>query len=256
MKILLLFIFTGCHFFCFSQQSNTNVQVEYQLFCNTNKATKLFTTLNVSNNVSIYQEKYSTAEDWEEHKIKVPEGAKIFGGTSPRDSYLKIDRNKKEIFFFDMIGGNNFLVKDNYPELEWKISSETKDISGFSCVKATTTYRGRDWVTWFTPQIPLPFGPWKLQGLPGLILEAYDTTNKYTFKPVKVEYKTSDIFDKDFKILMSTKNSAPISYQKFLQDTEEVKDNLYNRNNGNNDIIVTRIQVPREGKELKFEWEK
>ena len=38
---------------------------------------------------------------------------------------------------------------------------------------ATTHFRGRDWKVWFSEEIPLPLGPWKLGGLPGLILAAH-----------------------------------------------------------------------------------
>jgi len=255
MKSIFVFILSTYHLLVFSQQNVREVQIEYQLFCNTNQATKLFTTLYANNNTAIYQEKYSTAEDWQEHATKLPEGAKRFGGTDPDDPYLKIDSNSKKIFFFDIISNNNFLVEDNYPNFIWDITSETKNIAGYSCIKATTSYRGRTWVAWFTPQIPISFGPWKLCGLPGLIVEAYDTDNKYTFKPVKIEFKKNDILKKDFATLMQTKNTKPITYQQFLKDTEEVNENLHAKLNDNPDITITRIPFPREGMELKFEWE-
>ena len=54
------------------------------------------------------------------------------------------------------------------------------------CQKASTTYRGRDYVVWFTPEIPVSHGPWKLRGLPGLIIEASDLTGKYEFIARKI----------------------------------------------------------------------
>ena len=250
----MAFVFSLQTLIALSQQESKEIQVEYQLFCDTNQATKLFTTLYANYNTAVYQEKYSTAEDWQEHAKKLPEGAKRFGGTDLQDSYLKIDSNNKKIFFFDIIANNNFLVEDSYPDFHWNITSETKDIAGYSCIKATTSYRGRTWVAWFTPQIPVSFGPWKLFGLPGLIVEAYDTDNKYTFKPIKIEFIKNDILKKDFATLMETKNTKPITYQQFLKDTEEFNDNLINDVKDPN-VTITRIPFPREGEELKFEWE-
>ena len=58
--------------------------------------------------------------------------------------------------------------------MEWKLNKETKNIGKFNCKKATCSFRGRNYTAWYTLEVPLPYGPWKLQGLPGVILEAYD----------------------------------------------------------------------------------
>jgi len=255
MKLLIALVFSLQTLIALSQQESKEIQVEYQLFYNTNLPTTLFATLSANSNIAIYQEKYSTSQDWEEHTVKAPEGAKRFGGTDLYDPYLKIDSKIKEILFFDKVSSTNFLVKDSYQDFVWNITSETKDVAGYSCTKATTTYRGRAWIAWFTPQIPISFGPWKLFGLPGLIVEAYDTDNKYAFKSIKIEFKQNTILQKDFATLMETKNTKPITYQKFLKDTDELSENLYMRVNDNPDITITRIPFPREGLELKFEWE-
>lgn len=79
-------------------------------------------------------------------------------------------------------------VKDTIPKIDWKISNETKEIGNFECTKATANFRGRDYTAWFTFSIPLPYGPWKLQGLPGLVLEAYDTDKEIYFYFKSIEY--------------------------------------------------------------------
>ena len=52
---------------------------------------------------------------------------------------------------------------------------------------ATADFRGRRWTAWFATDIPVSDGPWKLSGLPGLILEAYDKGHQYTFTAVGLE---------------------------------------------------------------------
>ena len=52
---------------------------------------------------------------------------------------------------------------------------------------ATSDFRGRHWTAWFATDIPVSDGPWKLGGLPGLILEAYDKGHQYTFTAVRLE---------------------------------------------------------------------
>jgi GLPGLI family protein len=70
---------------------------------------------------------------------------------------------------------------------QWVIGSETDTVLSYPCQKATTRFRGRDWTVWFSPAIPLNAGPWKLRGLPGLILKAADSKNHYIFEGIGIE---------------------------------------------------------------------
>ena len=58
---------------------------------------------------------------------------------------------------------------------------------------ATANYHGRDWTAWFTPDIPLQEGPWKLCGLPGLILEANESTGQHSFIATGLEVSNQEI---------------------------------------------------------------
>ncbi len=61
-------------------------------------------------------------------------------------------------------------------EMVWEVGDSVKNVLGYECIIAETDYHGRHWTVWFTPEIPIQDGPWKLCGLPGLILEAYEST--------------------------------------------------------------------------------
>lgn len=77
--------------------------------------------------------------------------------------------------------GKLFSITDKTPVISWNIEPETKDIKGMQCQKAITHFKGRDYTAWFCSQLPYSNGPWKLGGLPGLILEAYDTKKEVVF---------------------------------------------------------------------------
>ena len=74
-----------------------------------------------------------------------------------------------------------------------------QEILGYTCQKATCHFRGRNYVAWFAPDIPVRQGPWKLGGLPGLILKAHDTDSLYTFEAVKVETGRHPIIRYEYK---------------------------------------------------------
>lgn len=73
-----------------------------------------------------------------------------------------------------------YTVEENTP-LAWTLVNEFRKIGSFTCQKAQTVIKGREYTVWFTKEIPHSAGPWKLAGLPGLILEAVSTDQKYQF---------------------------------------------------------------------------
>ncbi|MGJ8548994.1 GLPGLI family protein [Winogradskyella wichelsiae] len=74
-----------------------------------------------------------------------------------------------------------FYYEQKLDVFDWKLQEDTKVINGYQAQKATTTYSGRDYTAWFTLEIPISDGPYKFNGLPGLILELSDTENHYNF---------------------------------------------------------------------------
>lgn len=73
------------------------------------------------------------------------------------------------------------------PKQQWTLHNETRTIIGYKCQRATCRFRGRDFEAWFASSIPVKRGPWKFQGLPGLILKVSDKDRLYTFEAVGLE---------------------------------------------------------------------
>lgn len=93
------------------------------------------------------------------------------------------------------IESDNQKYSENLPLQEWEISDETDDICGYTCQKATCRWRGRDYVAWFTPDIPVSAGPWKFGGLPGLIMKIADSTNTYSWEATEVKNGAFPIYE-------------------------------------------------------------
>ena len=82
---------------------------------------------------------------------------------------------------------NSYLVTEPVPVISWQINRSTATFGDLHCQKALAHFKGRDYTAWVCPDIPSHAGPWKLSGLPGLILEAYDAKKQVVFKFERIE---------------------------------------------------------------------
>lgn len=87
--------------------------------------------------------------------------------------YIYYGLDSAKVTLCTSIFGSYYIVKEDVPKFSWVINEDnTKQILGYQCIKAETDYRGRHWSVWFSPDIPVDAGPWKLRGLPGFIMQA------------------------------------------------------------------------------------
>jgi GLPGLI family protein len=136
-----------------------------------------------------------------------------------------IDTNTKNIIFNErVIKANNkvtvyTVTKDSkirYEEpasLQWVLYSDTKIINGVKCQMAAINKYGRRWIAYFSKDYPQSLGPYKFNGLPGLIFELYDTRDDYHFTVTKVEKDSEDFrYNLTAYKLMSKKNYLQARY--------------------------------------------
>ncbi|MDB5087044.1 MAG: hypothetical protein JWR09_1038 [Mucilaginibacter sp.] len=102
-------------------------------------------------------------------------------GAGSRTQYYQYP-NAKKFLTKDNLAMNEYLIEGPMPAISWQISTDTASFGGLHCQKATGHFKGRDYIAWFCPDLPLPAGPWKLNGLPGVIVDAHDTRNEVNFQ--------------------------------------------------------------------------
>lgn len=101
-------------------------------------------------------------------------------GSGTPESYYIVPSGKilKQVY---RLLTQHYVTDQDFPVLDWSIQDESREIGGYLCQKAEAGFKGRRYTAWFTTEIPFPAGPWKLHGLPGLILEAYDQKKEVGF---------------------------------------------------------------------------
>lgn len=84
---------------------------------------------------------------------------------------------------------NTFLGTEPTPTQDWTLTDDTLALAGYLCHAATTTFRGLTWHVWYTDEVPSTAGPWKLHGLPGLIVKAESGAHTFLLTQVTTEAK-------------------------------------------------------------------
>lgn len=92
-----------------------------------------------------------------------------------------MDKTKGQLYIREFIYAKPYITYEPIPVIAWQLKNEVKTISGYVCKKAEATFRGRKYTVWYTSAIPVSVGPWKLQGLPGAILEAKSEDGEVEF---------------------------------------------------------------------------
>ncbi|MDX6747537.1 GLPGLI family protein [Polaribacter sp. PL03] len=93
---------------------------------------------------------------------------------------------KNEFYSKHEVAYKYFVVKDKLNIFNWSVLNNTKEILGYNCQLATMDYRGRKYEAWFTTDLPIG-GPWKYDGLPGMILEIKSKDNFIAFKATGIK---------------------------------------------------------------------
>jgi GLPGLI family protein len=152
-----------------------------------------------------------------------------------------------------------FTIDDYWIKINWDIQNDTMRIGKFLCHKAVGDFRGRTYIVWFTEEIPFPYGPWKLFGLPGLILEAEDSKHllKVTFESINYPYSCSE---SDLVVPTANENKTLKEYVEFKDNfNENLVNKLRSKLPRNSGVTLGYGPKPKNIRkyrvEKQYEWE-
>lgn len=182
MKNLLLTIFTFTNILLFSQ--NQRFSYEYKFVKDSTARDKSETELmylDISKNGSKFYSRDKVLADSLMKEID-RKGSNDFQGIKFGSVQHVVEKTYPDfkILFFNRIDMDEYKVADER-KFDWKILPDKEKIGEFQTQKATTQFAGRKWIAWFTTDIPFQDGPYKFNGLPGLIVKIEDKTNSHSF---------------------------------------------------------------------------
>ncbi|HUH36060.1 MAG TPA: GLPGLI family protein [Moheibacter sp.] len=158
---------------------------------------------------------------------------------------------KNKFYFFDKTLSRRIHVTDE-PEITWDLSNknETKNILGFTCYPAKATFRGRDYIAYYTQEIPGANGPWKFNNLPGLVLSVESKDGSYSFQTTEINLEKSE--DVQSNLNDYIEQYSFIDWGKYLQIYNEdieafiLEEFCDCETDGLNTIKVSKIEIMNE----------
>ncbi len=190
------------------------------------------TTSKYFNDISLWNDSLSATPEGKKQLQEIimatcmtqtPDGGITFdmrkGPVKTIHTYVFCTAADNNLRLYSKFGGEQCYYDEPLDEMQWQIGDSTATILSYECIMAECDYHGRHWKAWFTPDIPLFFGPWKLRGLPGLILKA-DADNGIGFSATGIEKS-----DRHITPMYSPQDYSKTSRKKALADDEYYRNN-------------------------------
>lgn len=274
-KKTILGILGACAFVCASAQQAT-IKVAYEAYStprsgNFLKQVKRDMVLLAGPQGSKY---YNTMSEYCDSLTSTPEGKKQLHDiqiaawmTRNPDGSISINQTKgnaphktESLYVYKDAATSTVTVYDKWADepgtytepmgQQWElVEDSTKTILGYECMLATCNYHGRQWKAWFSPEIPVSDGPWKLSGLPGLILEAYVPNSNFRFIATGIENTNAPITP-----IYQANTYAKVDRKKALREQQDflnhLQERLSARSQGKVEVYITdekgnRITMPK-----------
>lgn len=113
------------------------------------------------------------------------------------------------------LGMDAYNISDDR-KIKWNISSEKEKIGEWNAQKAEAGFAGRHWIAWFSTEIPIQDGPYKFNGLPGLIVKIEDKTGSH-----KLELKGIKNIKGEFDINVFEAKEVAVNLKQFQKVLKE-----------------------------------
>ena len=122
-----------------------------------------------------------------------------------------------KIILHRRLGMDNYKISEDR-KINWKISSEKEKIGEWNAQKAEADFAGRHWIAWFSTEIPIQDGPYKFQGLPGLIVKIEDKNGSHKLELKGIKNIQGDLDINVFEAREIAVNSK--QFHKVIKDYE------------------------------------
>ncbi len=165
-----------------------------------------------------------------------------------------------QVFLIKNISMDAYKIEED-AKPEWKIEPDKQKIGEYNTQKATTNFGGRNWIAWFSSDIPLQEGPYKFHGLPGLIVKLEDQTQSHVMTLVgnkkdessqdnSIELPGNSVsFGFNKKEIEVSKKQYKKIWEEYKKDpAKNMREMMMKNGDGNTNLVIK--MKSKDGKEL------
>ncbi len=216
-KIILLF----CLMYQMISAQNKRFIYEYSFIPDsTNRANivKDLMFLDISNGRSLFYSRYKFTED----STSIAESEKKKFYIPKADILYRIEKKDGKVFFKTNDYGLGKIKVEDDQKMDWNVLPEKQKIGEYIAQKATVSFGGRTWIAWFTADIPIQDGPYKFNGLPGLIIKIEDAAKNHRYELVGIRNTIGETL---FPELRTRSNELVLTREKFIDLYKKYREN-------------------------------
>ena len=263
MRFYVLILFLFVHLFNGQQDYHFTYRLKAMTNLDTNKKVieDFFLIIDRGNRSFFVGEKFSKIDSLKKSLTSKDGSATSMGFVNladvPKTNFkFIVEKNWEDgkVKFYDNLLKYKYVYEEQ-PIFNWSIQNETTEIGKFNCKKAVMSAYGRDWIAWFTSDIPLNDGPYKFSGLPGLIIKISDTQEHFTFELIGVDKR---IGSGGFTLDENIADYRKVSKTDYLKAVRNINENILKEvenmgifiNKEDQNALKKRTNTPRNRLEL------
>ncbi|MCU4154576.1 GLPGLI family protein [Carboxylicivirga sp. A043] len=122
------------------------------------------------------------------------------------------DYTNNYFVYEERLGRDYHVIEEELKLFKWNEVGQRDTILGYPCKTAFAEFRGREYQAFYTTELPFTAAPWKLHGLPGVVLRVMTTDDVLV-----LEAQAVDITDNSNIVYNPFSNYEAISYDDFCK---------------------------------------
>lgn len=124
-----------------------------------------------------------------------------------------------KISITDRVMIDEYLSEEPLEPQPWTLQEDSvRDIMGYKCKLGIANLYGRLWYAWYTEEVACGTGPWLLRGLPGLIVQAYDSEHLHDFLLLSITPGKHPLAFRESTYFKSPRERVIKAYMKYASD--------------------------------------